>query len=275
MNQSLITPKRTAENETRSGKEGNLDIPEESPLSKLPNKSPQKSPQKRNNLKAINTTIQQLKIKMEAHEQDHKSSIQVILKQLFKLDDKVNIMKKKFNQIVGDNLYQITEKYFDDLVDKKVKKAVNKVVNSSNLKIFQNADSFESIKKSLLKSKSKLELDPNLVDSIQNNEKRVRRRRRAQRSPHIPITYGEISRNEKKIRNKSSRNPQAFRRVHNRDLELTQSQKVDILIDKVQEFQDLVVDIGEDYFGQLGEFSKDLSQRKMVKLGFEYLNLNP
>jgi hypothetical protein len=41
---------------------------------------------------------------MEAQEQDQKSSISVILKQHFKLDDKVNLMGKKFHQIVGKSL---------------------------------------------------------------------------------------------------------------------------------------------------------------------------
>ena len=174
---------------------------------------------------------------------------------------------KKMNKIVGDSLYQITEKYFDDVVNTKVRKAVNSVVNKSNLKIFQNLESFNLIKENLIKKKNDLDLDPSVTEPVQQgtvNEST----RPLQIKPKNARNQPQSSQTLKKKSN-------LIKKVKNEDLELTKSQKVDILISKVQDFQDLVVDIGEDYFGQLGEFSKDYLQRKMVKLGFEFLNLNP
>jgi len=59
------------------------------------------------------------------------------------------------------------------------------------------------------------------------------------------------------------------------DLSIPQSKKIDDLVDKVQEFQDLVISLGQGYVGDLGEFSKELAERNLVKLSLEYLNLNP
>jgi hypothetical protein len=75
-------------------------------------------------------------------------------------------------------------------VNNKVRRAVNQVVNKSNLKIFQNLDTFDKIKSDILKKKNDLELDPSVVESIRQNEKRIKglrkRRVRNRRRPDRP-----------------------------------------------------------------------------------------
>lgn len=63
--------------------------------------------------------------------------------------------------------------------------------------------------------------------------------------------------------------------ISKNDMVIPQGKKMDTLIDKVQEFQDLAVQISEGYLGDIGEFSKDLNQRKMNNQTIEYLQLDP
>lgn len=217
----------------------------ESPASKLQNKSPSKSQSKKSKAQILSLALQQLKIKMEAQEQDQKQSISVILAQHFKLDEKVDTLQREQESHVSKNLLEATQQYVEEVLDQKIEKGI--------------LETIKKLKKqrSMPNSGNKVNLGIQAHDSTQLQKK--------SKNPFKKIAGG----------NKTKTRIEVRKNLASEDPSIPQSKKIDNLVDKVQEFQDLVISLGQGYVGDLGEFSKELTQRNLVKLSLEYLNLNP